>query len=233
MTRRSLIVVLAAALLIACGAAAPQARAVSFVDKQVQAGALLIQKYVNDYGQANRYRYPPATMVKKSGGLPGSRAIWPSNPWTGRVMGPGRTKGTYTYKRLSRGAGYRLVVHLSSGNWTLKGGAPAWFHPERDTQCRQNLLLLQRYIEAARLAGSGTYPVAGDLTPATFAAPAYIWPVNPWTGRSMAQSAALGDFAYVPLPDGTGYSLKVMLTGGWSKPLGPLTPPGASLVPQG
>ncbi len=90
MTRRMIAVVLATAVLaLLLAAAAPRAEAVSFVDKQVQAGALLIQKYINDYGQNNRFVYPPKSMVKKGGGLPGSTSIWPSNPWTGRIMAPG------------------------------------------------------------------------------------------------------------------------------------------------
>ena len=52
MTRRLIATVLAAAVLaLLLAAAAPRAEAISFVDKQVLAGALLIQKYINDYGQ--------------------------------------------------------------------------------------------------------------------------------------------------------------------------------------
>ena len=36
-------------------------------------------------------------MVKKGGGLPNSTVIWPSNPWTGKIMAPGTSRGTYTY----------------------------------------------------------------------------------------------------------------------------------------
>ena len=121
-------------------AAAPRAEAMSFVDKQVEAGALLVQKYINDYGQTNRFVYPPVAMVKQGGKLPGSTFIWPSNPWTGKVMGPGTARGTYTYKLTGSGSGYVLTVHLSGSNQKLTGGTPAWFKPERDTQCKQNLV---------------------------------------------------------------------------------------------
>ena len=222
MIRRTLALVLttfAVALLFA--AAAPRAQAVAFVDKQVQAGSLLIQKYVNDYGQAHRFVYPPRSMVKKGGGLPGSTVIWPSNPWTGKVMEPGTTRGTYTYATSAGGAGYRLVVHLSSGNWTLTGGVPSWFKPERNTASRQNLLLLQRYVEAYAASHGGAYPAAAEVTAAAFGT-SYVWPKNPWTGADMVAGTAVGAFAYTQLNGGSGYSLKVMLTGGWSTALGPI-----------
>jgi type II secretory pathway pseudopilin PulG len=205
------------ALLLAT--AAPRAEAVSFVDKQVQAGAFLIQKYINDYGQNNRFVYPPTSMVKKGGGLPGSTVIWPSNPWTGRAMAPGTSRGTYTYTPSASGATYKLVVHLSSGNWPLTGGVPAWFKPERNTASKQNLLLLQRYLDAYK-AANGDYPATGSLTPETFPSPTYVWPKNPWSGTDMAASDAIGDFSYTRI-SATDFTLKVKLTSGWSDPFGP------------
>jgi hypothetical protein len=225
MKRRLIATVLAAAVFsLLLAAAAPRAEAVSFVDKQVMAGALLIQKYVNDYGQTNRFTYPPVEMVKQGGKLPGSTLIWPSNPWTGKVMGPGTSRGTYTYTLKGGGSAYILNVHLSSGNQKLAGGTPAWFKPERDTQCQQNLLLLQRYVEAYALLHGGGYPTADLVTATTFALPLYVWPVNPWSGSAMVQAGSVGDFFYAQTSGGAGYSLKVMLsTGKWSTALGPLT----------
>ena len=221
MTRRMIAVALATTVLaLLLAAAAPRAEAVSFVDKQVQAGALLIQKYINDYGQDKRFVYPPKSMVKKGGGLPGSASIWPSNPWTGRIMAPGTARGTYTYTPSASGATYRFVVHLSSGNWTLSGGVPAWFKPERNTAARQNLLLLQRYLDAYK-AAHADYPATGSLTPETFPSPTYVWPRNPWTGAAMAASDTLGDFSYARV-SATDFTLKVKLTSGWSEAFGPV-----------
>lgn len=206
MTRRMLAVVLATTILaLLLAAAAPRpAAAVSFVDKQVQAGSLLIQKYVDDYGLQHQFVYPPKAMVKKGGGLPDSRLIWPSNPWTGKVMAPGSARGTYTYARAANGLSYRLIVHLSSGNWPITGGMPKWFKNERDTESRQSLLLLQRYVEAAA-ASSHVYP-------ATFTKDAYaaeLWPANPWSGAPMALGAGLGDYSYTQENGGAGYELRV------------------------
>jgi hypothetical protein len=225
MTRRFIATVLAAAVLaLMLAAAAPRAEAMGFVDKQVVAGALLVQKYVNDYGQTNRFVYPPVTMVKQGGKLPGSTVIWPSNPWTGKVMGPGTSRGTYTYKLTGGGSGYTLTVHLSGSNQKLTGGTPDWFKPERDTQCKQDLLLLQRYVEAYAAGHGGLYPTADLVNATTFAAPQYIWPASPWTGQAMAQGASVGDFSYVLAPGGAGYALKVMQSNGkWSDPLKPLS----------
>jgi len=229
MKRRMLAAALAAAVLaLLPAAAAPRAEAMSFVDKQVMAGALLIQKYVNDYGQANHFTYPPVTMVMHGGKLPGSSLIWPSNPWTGKVMGPGTARGTYTYKLTGGGSGYALVVHLAKGNSPLRGGVPAWFAPERDQQCRQNLYLLQRYVEAYAAGHGGVYPTADLVNTTTFSPLGYAWPFNPWTGSAMtqptAQGSSVGDFYYAQLSGGAGYSLKVMLSSGkWSPAVGPLS----------
>jgi hypothetical protein len=214
-TRRTLFVVLAtAALALTFAAAAPRADAVSFVDRQVQAGGLLIQSYINTYGQARQFVYPPKSMVKKGGGLPGSTLIWPANPWSGKVMGSGTSRGTYTYTLGSDGRSYRLIMHLSTGDFVLKSAAPAWFKSERNAASKHNLLLLQRYLMAYH---AGAYPET--LSAAGF--PQVVWPENPWTGAAMAAGDGLGEFSYTRTA--SGFSLKVKLTTGWSSPaLGPL-----------
>ena len=120
-------------------------------------------------------------MVKKGGGLPNATLIWPSNPWTGRIMAPGTSRGTYTYTLGAGNLSYRLTVHLSSGNYVLKSAMPSWFKTERNTAARQNLLLLQRYVDA--------YAAAHGDVPGDRADPGdvrrlghYVWPVDPWTG---------------------------------------------------
>ncbi|NLE23315.1 MAG: hypothetical protein GX624_11150 [Actinobacteria bacterium] len=217
MTRRRLFVVLSTvALALTLAAAAPRADAVSFVDKQVQAGGLLIQSSINTYGQAHQFVYPPKSMVKKGGGLPNSTIIWPANPWTGKVMGPGSSRGTYTYALGSDGRSYRLTMHLSKGKFVLKSAMPAWFKAERNTASKHNLLLLQRYLTTYYLQHD-TYPETLDQT--TFASPAYVWPRNPWTGSAMTAGASLGDYSYAR--PATGFTLKVKLTSGWTE-LGPI-----------
>jgi type II secretory pathway pseudopilin PulG len=217
MTRRMLAVILTTttlALLLAAAAPRP-ARAVSFVDKQVQAGGLLIQNYINTYGIKHGFTFPDKTAVTKGGGLEDKTRIWPSNPWTGKLMGPGTSRGTYTYTLRNGGTAYTLTMHFSSGRYAFTGGAPAWLATERDTASRQNLLLLQRYLDAYKSAG-GDYPATGALTQESFPSPTYVWPKNAWNGAPMAASEALGDFSYTRLSS-SDFILKVKLTSGWSE----------------
>ena len=222
MTRRMMAVVLATttlALLLAAAAPRPAA-AVSFVDKQVQAGGLLIQNYINVYGMKHGFDFPDTSMVKKSGGLQDQTRIWPSNPWTGKSMGPGTARGTYTYTLRKSGTAYTLTMHLSSSKYPFKGTMPPWLKTERNTASKQNMLLLQRYLDAYKTA-TGDYPLTGSLTPEALSSPTYVWPANPWTGAPVAASAALGDFSYARLSS-SDFTLKVMLTTGWSTSLQPL-----------
>jgi hypothetical protein len=220
MIRRMLAVVLATttcALLLAAAAPRPAA-AVGFVDKQVEAGGLLIQNYVNAYGMQHGFLFPAKTMVRKGGGLEDATRIWPSNPWTGKLMGPGTARGTYTYRLRNSGTAYTLAMHLSSGRYAFSGTMPPWLKTERDTAAKQNLLLLQRYLDAYR-AAHGDYPAS--LTAATLPSPAYVWPTNAWTGAPMTASDALGDFSYTR-SGSADFVLKVKLTTGWSAALRPL-----------
>jgi hypothetical protein len=223
MTRRTLAVVLATttlALLLAAAAPRPAAAA-GFVDKQVQAGGLLIQNYVNAYGMTHGFAFPTVPMVKKSGGLEDATRIWPSNPWTGKLMGPGTARGTYTYALRAGGTAYSLTMHLSSGKYAFSGTLPPWLRTERNTASKQNLLLLQRYVEAYAASHGGAYPAAAAVTAISFGA-SYVWPENPWAGADMAAGTTAGEYAYTQLNGGSGYSLKVMLTSGWSTALQPL-----------
>ncbi len=220
MTRRLIATVLAAtALALLLAVAAPRAEAkISFVDKQVQAGGLLIQNYIDKYGMAHQFVYPVRSMVKKGGGLPDSTLMWPANPWTGRTMGPGKARGTYTYVLGAGGTSYRLTMHFSKGGYTFRGSLPSWLKGQRDTASLQNVLLLQRYLEAYKLS-SGDLP--GSLSPATLAG--YSWPENPWTGSDMVAGDSVGEFSYSRLSS-SDFTLKVKLSNGkWSSAFGPVS----------
>jgi hypothetical protein len=216
-TTRLLLLTLGVLLLAAWLAAA--ASASGFVDTQVQAGALLLQDYINTYGQKRQFTYPTQAMVKKGGGL--VAPVWPANPWTGKIMAPGTARGTYTYKPSADRTRYTFTAHLSRGSYKLTGGIPLWFKSERDVAATQGVLLLQRYIEEYASLHGDVFPAAADVTPATVGA-GYTWPQNPWTGAAMVADTALGDFSYTQLTGGTSYTLKVKLTTGWST-FGPST----------
>jgi hypothetical protein len=221
MTRRLIAIALAAAVLaLMLAAAAPRAEAISFVDKQVQAGGLLIQNYIDKYGMAHQFVFPDKSMVKKGGGLPDATLMWPANPWTGKTMGPGTARGTYTYVLGAGGTSYKLTMHFSSGSYVFRGSLPSWLKGQRDTASQQNVLLLQRYLDAFK-AANNDFPATGSLTPATFAG--YTWPKSPWTGSDMVAGDAPGDFSYTRLSS-TDFTLKVKLsTGKWSSAFGPVS----------
>ena len=98
---------------------------------------------------------------------------------------------------------------------------PSWFKTERNTAARQNLLLLQRYVEAYAAAHGG-YPATRTGDPAALRpelrlarrtrGPARRWPPSDEPRRLLATPAAARP----------SYTLKVMLTSGWSASFGPL-----------
>jgi type II secretory pathway pseudopilin PulG len=221
MTRRLIATVLAVAVLaLMLAAAAPRAEAISFVDKQVQAGGLLIQNYIDKYGMAHQFVFPEKAMVKKGGGLPDSTLMWPANPWTGKTMGPGTARGTYTYVLAAGGTSYRLTMHFSKGSYVFRGSLPSWLKGQRDTASLQNALLLQRYLDAYK-ATNIDFPATGSLNATTLAG--YSWPKNAWTGADMAAGDTFGDFSYTRI-SATDFTLKVKLSNGkWSSAFGPVS----------
>ena len=158
-------------------------------------------------------------MVKKGGGLEDATRIWPSNPWTGKLMGPGTARGTYTYTLRNSGTAYTLTMHLSSGRYAFSGTLPSWLKTERNTASVQNLLLLQRYVEAYAAAHAGTYPAPAEVTAATLARATCGPPIR-GTGATMAAGDTRGCYSYTG--GGASDALKVMTTTGWSTPFTPL-----------
>jgi hypothetical protein len=211
--RLSLLTVLV--ILGACGAAAlplTAAAAPNFVDQQVEMNVLLLQGYINTQAVKAGFVYPAAADVRKGGGL--DAPVWPGNPWTGKTMTPGTTRGTYTYRVNAARSSYVLIGHLSAGQYRLAGGVPAWLKSERDESCKTGLSLLQHYVEAWRAGHGGTPPAEADLAAsgAVGLQPGVaIWPQNPWTHEAMAPGDADGDFAYTLASGGTGYTLRVHL----------------------
>lgn len=95
-------------LLLAAGVARPgDARALSFVDKQVQVNILLLHGYIDTQVSKNGFVYPARNDVKKGGAL--VAPVWPGNPWTGGTMAPGTSRGTCTYTVKADLSGYTLV----------------------------------------------------------------------------------------------------------------------------
>jgi hypothetical protein len=202
-----LLLALALAALPGTAGAAP-----SFVDKQVQADILLLRGYIDSYAIKNAFAYPPATMVRKGGGL--VAPIWPANPWSGRTMVPGKARGTYTYSLTS--TGYRLVGHLSRGAYVVSGGLPAWLRDERNAASRSGLALIGQYADAYALADAGVCPAADQVASsgAVGLQPwIALWPQDPWLHADMIAGGGAGQYSYVLGAGGTGYTLRVHLAG--------------------
>jgi hypothetical protein len=206
------------ALLIALGAAAiptSAGAAPSFVDTQVKANILLLRGYIDEYAIKNSFTYPSAAMVKKGGGLVPANGIWPANPWTGRTMVPGKTRGNYTYTTNAARTRYALVGHLSSGKYPVTGGVPSWLLPERVAASKAGLALIGQYVNSwTSTHGLPTPQEVTSAGPVAVGIP--IWPINPWTGLAMTQGTGPGQFSYVK-GTSSGYTLRVQLANGsWS-----------------
>jgi len=110
----------------------------------------------------------------------------------------------------------RLVpaILLTLACATLVGAAaPGASALTRDARMKQNLRLLQVYIERSAAARSFVYPAAatvrkgGGLT-------APVWPVNPWTGAAMAPGRTRGTYTYKVGAGADGYTLVGRLSAG-------------------
>jgi len=78
---------------------------------------------------------------------------------------------------------------------------------------RERLCLLQAYIERYANQHYSFYPTramvrrGGPL-------PAPLWPLNPWTGRTMAAGSGFGDYSYAPAKNLLSYRLSARYPGG-------------------
>ena len=208
------------ALLLALGAAAiptSAGAAPSFVDTQVKANILLLRGYIDEYAIKNSFTYPSAAMVKKGGGLVPANGIWPANPWTGRTMVAGKTRGNYTYRTNGTRTSYALVGHLSSSRYQVTGGVPAWLLPERVAASKAGLALIGQYVNT--WTSTHGLPTPQEVTSAgPMAVGIPIWPVKVDNVLSpmMAQGTGPGQFSYVK-GTSSGYTLRVQLaSGSWS-----------------
>jgi hypothetical protein len=96
----------------------------------------------------------------------------------------------------------------------------------RDQVTRQNLRVLQSYVEEWTLDSGGAFPVTADMSPGGTVGISHVWPKNPWTNSAMQQDTARGDFQYAQLDAGAGYSLRARLSGGRWFVVKPTTFPG-------
>ncbi len=179
MARRITLAAIVAAVIVLFLAAAPQSpAAVSFVDKQVQAGGLLIQNYITGTASTTSSRSRPGPWSGRAGASRTRRAS--GRPTRLGSDGPRHfTRHLHLYALSADGKSYTLTMHLSSGAWKFTNSMKAWVKTERNTESRQNLLLLQRYVEVYAAINAGQYPTADVMT--TRLGVDYTWPAT-WTG---------------------------------------------------
>ena len=95
----------------------------------------------------------------------------------------------------------------------LGAAAPAANALSRDAQLRQNLRLLQVYIERTSAKNGFSFaPVAAVKRGGGLIAP--VWPKNPWTGEPMAPGTGRGSYAYTVDDSHVSYTLTGWLSGG-------------------
>jgi hypothetical protein len=149
--RRLPVLILIAAFVCAAayGAARPQpAAALGYVDLRVKQNVLLLRGYVDTQAARHGFLYPTRAEVRKGGGL--SAPVWPVNPWTGKPMAPGSSRGTYTYTPAADRRSYTLVAHFSKGGtYQVTGRSPGWLATERATAA-SDLAAAQSQLAAAQ-----------------------------------------------------------------------------------
>jgi hypothetical protein len=83
----------------------------------------------------------------------------------------------------------------------------------RDAKMKQNVRLLQVYIERAAAGKSFAYPAAAAVKQGGgLIAP--VWPLNPWSGKPMAPGKARGSYTYALGAGGSSYALTGHLASG-------------------
>jgi hypothetical protein len=211
-SRRSLVaslVAAAACALVAGAALQPDVAGATTRDDLMKTSLVALQSAVEQSGAARMYVYPHPKTVRPAGGL--AIAFWPRDPWTGRRLTPGTTKGHYTYRRAKDERSYVLTGYLSGGRtFVVTGGMPHTPMLAYDHRGKEGLNLLFQYVEMWSRSHAGRLPVAAQVTRDGSVGRqegGLLWPSNPWDHGAMAQRADRGSFGYVRAADGGSFTL--------------------------
>jgi len=197
---------------IAAGAAlrAPAARATTR-DELMKTSLLALQCAVEKDGAAHMYVYPPPGVVAPTGGLDSD--FWPRDPWTGKLLTPGATRGRYVYARAEDCRSYHLTGYLSGGRtFTVKGRMSHTPMLAYDHRGKEGLNLLFQYVKMWSRAHDGRLPTAKMVTREGSVGQQQrdlLWPSNPWDHGAMMQRADRGSFAYARSADGKRFTLSL------------------------
>ena len=211
-SRRALaaLLVLLVALVAGAAVSAPAARAVTR-DELMKTSLLALQCAIEKSGSAHMYVYPHPDSVSPAGGL--ASVFWPRDPWTGKRLTPGTTRGHYSYVRATDRRSYRLTGYLSGGRTFVVMGRMA--HTPMlayDHRGKEGLNLLFQYVRMWSLTHDGRLPTAAMVTREGSVGQQQrdlLWPSNPWDHGPMQQRADRGSFGYVRSADGKTFTLNL------------------------
>jgi hypothetical protein len=98
-----------------------------------------------------------------------------------------------------------VIAALAAAVWAATA-QPAAALGYVDLQVKQSVLLLRGYIDTQAAQNGFLYPTKAQVQKGGgLVAP--IWPLNPWTGKTMAPGTGRGTYTYTPVADRHGYTL--------------------------
>ena len=112
-------------------------------------------------GCADFFTYPTKSNVR-AGHL--DDPWWPVNPWTGRRMTAGVSRGHYRYEVSADRRRYRLIGYLDRGRIVLEGGMPKTIMLAYDHRSEEGINLIRQYIEDYAAAHDGVYPLPSEVS---------------------------------------------------------------------
>ncbi len=205
------LLILLVALTTAAALHPPAARAATTRDHLMKTSLVALQGAIEKNGAARMYVYPHPKSVSPSGGL--SIAFWPRDPWAGRRLTPGTTRGHYVYTRAADYRSYRLTGYLSRGRvFVVRGRMPHTPKLAYDHRGKEGLNLLLQYVTMWSRSHAGRLPTAAMVSrggPVGRQKRGLLWPSNPWDHGPMEQRADRGSFGYVRSADGKRFTLRL------------------------
>ena len=205
------LLILLFALTAAAALRAPAARAATSRDNLMKTSLIALQGAIEKNGAARVFVYPHPRTVSPSGGL--SIAFWPRDPWTGRRITPGRTRGHYVYTRATDYRSYKLTGYLSGGKtFTVSGRMAHTPMLAYDHRGREGLSLIFQYVKMWSRSHAGRLPSAAQVVRDGAVGrqnQVFVWPSNPWDHRAMEQRGDRGSFGYARSADGSSFTLNL------------------------
>jgi hypothetical protein len=197
--RRALAALLILLVALAAGAAMrPPSAGATTRDELMKTSLLALQGAIEKSAAARMFVYPHPRTVSPSGGL--AIAFWPRDPWTGRRLTPGPTRGHYTYVRASDLRSYELTGHLGGGRvFVVKGRMAHTPMLAYDHRGKEGLNLIFQYVKLWSRTHDGRLPTAAMVSRSGAVGRQQrdlLWPSNPWDHGAMQQRADRGSFAY-------------------------------------